>query len=125
GHLNVALKVMKELNIITVDVISIAKEEGRHDRGMTAETVFLPEIKDPIHFKSNSSILFLLQQIRDEAHRFAITFHRKRRSKAMIKSALDDVPGIGPAKKQKLIKHFGDVKSIAKASSEDILKVKG
>ncbi len=125
GHLNVALKVMKELNIITVDVISIAKEEGRHDRGMTAESVFLPEIKDPIHFKNNSSILFFLQQIRDEAHRFAITFHRKRRSKAMVKSALDEVPGIGPAKKQKLIKHFGDVKAIGNASLEDILKVKG
>lgn len=125
GHLNVALRVLHELNIITVDVISIAKEEGRHDKGMTAETVFLPEIKDPIHFKSNSSILFLLQKIRDEAHRFAITFHRKRRSKTMVKSALDDIPGIGPVKKQRLIKHFGDLKSLKAASVDEILKVKG
>jgi excinuclease ABC subunit C len=125
GHLNVALRVMEELNIITVDVISVAKEEGRHDRGMTSESVFLPEIKDPIHFKSNSSILFMLQQIRDEAHRFAITFHRKRRSKSMVKSALDDVPGIGPAKKQRLLKHFGDIKTLKAATIEDIVKVKG
>jgi excinuclease ABC subunit C len=125
GHLNVALRVMDELNIITVDVISIAKEEGRHDRGMTLETVFLPEIKDPIHFKKNSSILFFLQQIRDEAHRFAITFLRKRRSKAQVKSALDDIPGIGPSKKRNLIKHFGDVKAIRNSTVDEIAKVKG
>lgn len=125
GQLNVALKVMQELNIITVDVISLAKEEGRHDRGMTAERVFLPNVKDPVQLKRNSPVLFLLQQIRDEAHRFAITFHRKRRSKKLLKSALDEIPGIGPAKKKALLRTFGSVKKIFAATDDELAAVPG
>lgn len=125
GHLNIALKVLKELNIISVDLIAVAKEKGRHDKGMTAEQVFLPNVKDPILFRKTSPILFLLQQIRDEAHRSAITFHRKRRSKKLIKSVLDDIPGIGAAKRKKLLRHFGSVKKIREATKEELLKVKG
>lgn len=125
GHLNIALKVLKELNIISIEVIGLAKEEGRHDRGMTAEQVFLPNVKDPILLKRNSPILFLLQQIRDEAHRFAITFHRKRRSKKIISSALDSIPGIGPAKRKALLKYFGSVTKIKEASLEEITQVQG
>ncbi len=125
GHLNIALKVLKELNIISVDLIAVAKEQGRHDKGMTAERVFLPNVKDPILFRKTSPILFLLQQIRDEAHRSAITFHRKRRSKKLIKSVLDDIPGIGAAKRKKLLRHFGSVKKIREATKEELLKVKG
>jgi len=125
GQLNVALKVMSDLNVISVDVISLAKEQGRHDKGMTAEQVFLPNVKDPILLKKTSPVLFLLQQIRDEAHRFAITFHRKRRSKKMLQSALDEIPGIGPAKKKALLRYFGSVKKIKLASIEELEQVVG
>lgn len=125
GHLNVALRVLKECNIISVDVISVAKEEGRHDKGMTAEQVFLPNVKDPIYLKSTSPILFLLQKIRDEAHRTAIQFQRQRRSKSLVKSELDAVPGIGPAKKKNLLRHFGSLKKIREATLEELTAVKG
>jgi len=125
GHLNIALKVMKELNLITVDLIGLAKEEGRHDKGMTAEQVFLVGAKDPIILKKNSPILFLLQQIRDEAHRTAIAFQRGTRSRALLSSELDTVIGIGPAKKKSLLRHFGSIKAIKDASAEELIAVKG
>jgi excinuclease ABC subunit C len=123
GHLNMALKVLSELDIATIDVIGLAKEESRHDKGMTAEQVFLPNIKDPILFKKNSPTLFLLQQIRDEAHRTAIAFHRNTKTKKTIKSSLDDIPGIGPKKRAALLKHFGGIKYLQEASPEAILEV--
>ncbi len=125
GHLNIAIKVLHDLEIVTVDVIGVAKEKGRHDKGLTEEQVFLPNIKDPILLRSNSKVLFLLQQIRDEAHRFAITFHKNLRSKKLIKSELDDIIGIGPKKKLLLLKYFGSVKKIKNATREDLEKVKG
>lgn len=120
GHLNIALKVMADLNIITVDVIGIAKEQGRHDKGMTVEQVFLPNIKDPVFFRHTSPVLFMLQQIRDEAHRFALSFHQKRRAKATIKTALEEIPGIGPVKRKLLLRHFGSVKKLLEATEEDL-----
>lgn len=125
GQLNVALKVFAELNIVTVDVIALAKEQGRHDKGSTAEQIFLPNIKDPILLKRNSPILFLLQQIRDEAHRFAITFHRQRRNKQTLHTALLDIPGIGPAKSKMLLRHFGSLKKLKLATVEELQQVKG
>lgn len=125
GQLNIALKVLSELDIVNVDVIGLAKEEGRHDKGATAEQVFVPNVKDPILLKRNSPILFLLQKIRDEAHRTAITFQRARRTKKTIKSSLDDIEGIGPAKRKILLKAFGSVKSIKEASLEQLQAVKG
>lgn len=125
GHLQIALKVLAELNIITVDVIGVAKEDSRHDKGMTSEKVYLPNIKDPIFLRRTSKILFLLQQIRDEAHRFAITFHRKRRNKGILKSAVEEIPGIGPIKRKKLLKHFGSAKKIKEATIEQLKEVKG
>lgn len=125
GHLNIATRVLKELNIVTVDAIGVAKEQGRHDKGMTSEQIFLPNIKDPILLKRNSPILFLLQQIRDEAHRFAITFHRQRRNKTTLHSALLDIPGIGPIKKKALLRHFGSVKKVKEATQEELQQVKG
>jgi excinuclease ABC subunit C len=125
GHLNVALQVFAELNIITVDVIGIAKEQGRHDKGMTAEQVFLPKMKEPIRLKHTSPILFFLQQVRDEAHRFAIEFQRKRRSLTTLKTSLEDIPGIGPVKRKMLLRHFGSVKKLLEATPEELGKVKG
>ena len=125
GQLNTALKVFKKLNIISVDVIGLAKEKSRHDKGLTGEKVYLPNVKNPKRLAKRSTNLFLLQKIRDEAHRFAITFQRKIRSKKLIKSILDDIAGIGPAKRKKLIKHFGSVQKIKEAKIEDIKKVPG
>lgn len=124
GHLNMALKVLNELNIVSVDLIGVAKEEGRHDRGSTSEQIFLPNIKDPILLKKNSPILFLLQQIRDEAHRTAITYHRKLRTKKYLHSSLDEIPGIGPVKKQALLRHFGSLKKLLSATEDELKLVK-
>ncbi len=125
GQLNIALKVFEELNVTGVDLIGLAKEQGRHDKGMTEEQVFLVGVKEPIILKKSSPILFLLQKMRDEAHRFAITFHRKRRSKSVLRSILDDIPGIGPKKRKALLKHFGSVKKIREAGLDELLAVKG
>lgn len=125
GHLNAAIAILRELNIVTVDVIGIAKEQGRHDKGSTREQIYLPNLKDPILLRPNSPILFLLQQIRDEAHRVAIHFQRKRRSKKIIKSSLDEIPGIGPVKRKKLLTHFGSLKKIKEASILQLKEVKG
>ncbi len=125
GHLNVALKVMKELNLITVDVVSIVKEEGRHDRGPTLERVFIPNVKDPVNLQRHSAELFLLQKIRDEAHRVAISFQRDRRSKTVVKSALEEVEGIGPAKRKNLLKFFGSLKRLKEATLEEIARAPG
>lgn len=125
GHLNVALKVMASLDIVSVDLIGVAKEEGRHDKGMTEEQVYLPGIKDPVYLKRTSSVLFFLQQIRDEAHRVAISFHRKRRSKLLVKSELDEISGIGPTKRALLLRHFGSLKKIKEATKEELIQVKG
>ena len=125
GQLNIARKVLKELNIATVDVIGVAKEGARHDKGQTHEQIFLPNVRDPLRLSSTSPILFLLQKIRDEAHRRAITFHRKRRGKSVVASALDGIPGVGPAKKKALLKQFGSIKQIKAASKEALCEVPG
>lgn len=125
GQLNIALKVFEELNLTGVDVIGLAKEEGRHDKGTTGEQVFLPDQKEPVMLKKNSPVLFLLQRIRDEAHRVAISFHRKRRTKQTVRSALDDIPGIGPMKRKALLTYFGSLKKIEIASEEELRLVKG
>jgi excinuclease ABC subunit C len=124
GHLNRALKIFQELNIVSVDLVGVAKEEGRHDLGVTAEQLFLPNAKDPVFLPPHSPILFLLQRIRDEAHRFAITYQKKRR-KGAIGSALEDIPGIGPQKRRRLLRHFGSLKKIQNAKEEELQAVPG
>ncbi|KAF3362977.1 UvrABC system protein C [Chlamydiales bacterium STE3] len=125
GHLNMALKVLRELNIISVDVIGLAKEEGRHDKGATLEQIFLPEVKDPILLPRHSPILFLLQKIRDESHRVAISFLRKRHSKKTVKTALVEIAGIGPEKSKRLLKHFGSLQKVSEATEEQLKEVAG
>lgn len=125
GHLNIAERVLDELNIITVDLVAIAKERGRHDKGISAEQLFVPHQKEAIQLPTHSPILFLLQQIRDETHRVAITFHRGRRKKQMLQSALDQIPGIGAVKRTRLLKAFGSVKRIAAATPEELLNIPG
>jgi excinuclease ABC subunit C len=125
GQVSMARKIFEELNIAGVDIIGLSKEQGRHDKGLREEQVHLLDQKEPILLKKNSPILFLLQKIRDEAHRFVITFHRMRRSKKVVRSALDDIPGIGPAKRKALLTHFGSVKKMELATKEEISEVKG
>lgn len=125
GQLNIALEVFKELEIASVDVISLAKEEGRHDKGLNFEKIFIPYKKDPLLLSPRSPTLFILQQIRDEAHRVAISYHRKRRSKRLIQTELDEIPGIGPKKRTLLLKTFGSVKQVKEATEEALKKVDG
>ncbi len=124
GQLSCALQVLEELNLTGMDVISLVKEEGRHDKGLTEERVFVPDRKDPIILNKVSPILFFLQNMRDEAHRFVLAFQRKRRSKQTIRSALDDIPGIGPAKRKALLTHFGSIKKVELAMEEELKAVK-
>ena len=116
GHLGAALQVFLELGIDDVPLSSLAKEN---------EEIFVPYVKDPIVLPRSSQSLFLVQRVRDEAHRFAITFHRERRSKKSVQSTLDIVPGVGPKRKKMLIRRFGSVKGIREASLEDVAAVPG
>jgi excinuclease ABC subunit C len=125
GHLNIALKVLEKLNIVTIDILGIAKEEARHDKGMTQEKIFIPYSNLPLFLEKSSEELFFLQRVRDEAHRFALSFQKKRRSKEVQKSILDEIQGIGPLKKRALLKHFGSLKQILAANGSDFENIPG
>ena len=116
GQLNSALEAMQDVGVGDISVIALAKR---------MEEVFVPGRSDPVVIPRGSEALYLLQQIRDEAHRFAVAYHRARRGKRMTRSALDDVPGLGPARRKKLLKHFGSVKRMREATREDIAAVPG
>lgn len=117
-QLKVANKILKQLNIINIDVIALTKEKGRHDFGLNQERVFKEGLENPIILSRKSNLLFFLQSIRDQAHKSAIGFHRKSRQKKTFKSILDDIPGIGPKKRNALIKHFGSPKKVQEATPE-------
>ncbi len=126
GQLNVASEVLKELNIKEVDVISLAKERSlsnyRHRYiEKSGEKIFHPNYKEPFNFPKNSPIILFLDRIRDEAHRFAITYHKKIRKKETIKSELEDIPGIGKIRRNALLKFFGSIEKIREASEEDLI----
>ncbi|MBI5274725.1 MAG: excinuclease ABC subunit UvrC [Chlamydiales bacterium] len=124
GQLNIGIDVLKQLEIVSVDVIALSKENARHDKGLTKEKIFIPDHKEPIILDHTNSLLFFLQNIRDEAHRRAITYHRNIRKKRTFKSGLDEIPGIGPKKKRALMQHFGSIAAIKEASSESLQQVK-
>ena len=111
-----ASKALADLGITDVQVVGLAKR---------LEEVWVPDSDFPVILPRASEALFLLQRIRDEAHRFAITFHRQKRGKSMTASLLDDVPGLGPAKRQALLKHFGSVKKLRAASEAELCEVPG
>jgi excinuclease ABC subunit C len=131
GQLSVAIEVLREHNLADqIDVISLAKQRVLSDpRSRTveksAERVFLPNRKDPIVLPQNSTALFLLVRIRDEAHRFAITYNRELRRRARLRSVLDDIEGIGPVRRRALLRHFGSLRRIREASLEQLALVKG
>ena len=117
GQLGVAVEVLREFDLFDqVPVIGLAKR---------FEDVYFPEQRDPLVLPRDSQALFLLQRIRDEAHRFGITFNRELRSKAGVMSELDKVPGIGPRRRKELLKRFGDLETIKQASIEELAAVPG
>ena len=115
-QVNAAQKVFDELGVVDVALIGLAKR---------LEEIWVPGDDEPIILPRGSEALYLLQHIRDEAHRFAISYHRQQRSKRLRSSALDAVPGLGPARRADLVKHFGSVKKLKQASVEEITEVKG
>jgi excinuclease ABC subunit C len=125
GQLSQAIEILRELDIATVDVMSVAKQEGKHEKGLTQEKLFRPGQIDPIILPLHSPLLFLLQRIRDEAHRRAIGFHRKKRAQRILTSLIDEIPGIGPVKRQRLLTHFGSLQHVLRASNEALQQVKG
>ena len=116
GQLNRAVEVLDELGVTDLTTVSLAKR---------MEEVFVPDRAEPVLIPRSSEALYLLQQIRDEAHRFALTYHRLLRGKRMKQSALDGIPGLGEARRRTLLKHFGSVKKVREASLEDLVGVKG
>lgn len=124
AHLNAALEVLRELNL-DIPVIGVAKEEGSHTKLATAEGIYLAGAPDPLLLPRNSQGLYLLQRIRDEAHRFGITYHRKLRTEKTFKSALDEIPGIGPKRKKALMQHFGSLRAISAASIDELVAIEG
>lgn len=111
GQLNVASRVLEDLGLEDINLASLAKR---------FEEVYRPGRSDPIRIPRDSEALYLLQQVRDEAHRFAITYHRTLRDKKMTKSILDDVAGLGPTRRTRLLKQFGSVKRIRELTQEEL-----
>jgi len=121
-QLNAAIEALSGLDI-HIPVIGIAKEN--HGSISTYEEIYLIDQPQPLVLPRGSQGLYLLQRVRDEAHRFAITYHRNLRSTRTFRSVLDDIPGIGPKRKKALVRHFGSARAIAAASIEDIAAVDG
>ena len=117
GQLSVAVEVLKEFDLLArVPVAGLAKQR---------EEIFLPGQTRPVLLPRRSQGLFLVQRVRDEAHRFAITHHRARRRKAGVASQLDSIPGVGPARRKALLKAFGSLGAIHAASVEQLAAVPG
>jgi len=116
GQLNATNEILKQSIFKDIKIASIAKQK---------EEIFIPERKESIILKNGSYGKHLIQRIRDEAHRFAVEYHRKKRSRKMVSSELDSVEGIGPKKKKSLMLFFGSIKNIRNSSIEELLQVKG
>jgi excinuclease ABC subunit C len=116
GQLNAALEVRQELGLGSIPMVSLAKEN---------EEVFLPGDPQPVYIAKDSPALHILQRARDEAHRFAISYHQKLRHKEAITSTLDNIPGIGPRRKKALLKKFGSIEAIKEASLEELSQTQG
>jgi len=116
GQLGAALDVMRNLGLRDIPVCGLAKQQ---------EEIFVADLADSIMLPRQSEALYLVQRIRDEAHRFAITYHRQVRGKAAVQSVLDTIPGVGPKRKRALLKKFGSVKGVREASIEEIAATVG
>jgi excinuclease ABC subunit C len=114
GQLNVAVRVLEELGLEDICVAGLAKR---------FEEVYRPGEAEPVRIPRDSEALYLLQQVRDEAHRFAITYHRQLRDRKMTRSVLDDVPGLGPTRRTRLLKEYGSVKRLRALTEEEIVAI--
>lgn len=121
GQVGVAWKALEELGVV-IPMIGVAKGEGRKP-GL--ESLIFPDGREPLQLATEHPALHLIQEIRDEAHRFAITGHRARRSQTRNRSRLEDVPGVGPAKRKALVTHFGGLAAIREASVDQLTQVPG
>jgi len=120
AQLGAAMDALRELGLSRIDIVALAKAKGEKE-----ERVFLPGRKNPVILKPSSPATHLLQRIRDESHRFAITYHRKLRSRALLSSKLDDIAGVGPAKRRDLLRYFGSLEALTAASEADLQRVGG
>jgi excinuclease ABC subunit C len=116
GQLSAARRALEELEVGGVEVCALAKR---------LEEVYLPGRRDAVRLPRGSEALFLLQRVRDEAHRFAVTYHRNLRGRSMTRSAFDEIPGVGPARRRALLAHFGSLKRVRAASVEELEGVQG
>lgn len=128
GQLNVALKVIQELGFKQMDVIALAKGRGGKRKKSdgsrkTPEKIFLPQRKNPLILPARSAALLLLEKIRDESHRFALTYHKKIRYKKNFHSVLEDIPGVGKKIRNSLLRHFGSVDKVREASLGELCQV--
>ena len=115
GQLSASREVLEHLGLADdIPIVSLAKQ---------FEEVFVPGQSSPIRIPRQSEALYLLQRLRDESHRFAVTYHRQLRRKRMTKSALDDIQGLGPARKARLLKEFGSLKAVKAASEEELISL--
>ena len=124
GHLLAVSRIVEELSgeMKPPALIAIAKER---EQGAKGDKLYLPGRKNPLRLNGDHPVLLLLMGIRDEVHRRAVTYHRKLRKKETIKSALDLVPGVGPSKRALLLKEFGSIEAISKATEDEIVRIKG
>ncbi|MBN1518396.1 excinuclease ABC subunit UvrC [Candidatus Sumerlaeota bacterium] len=136
GQLNSALEALHELGVSGIPFAGLAKSRlkdmpnalrKRMERSKyrTEERLFLPNRKNPVILPHGSPALYLVQRIRDEAHRFAITYHKKLRSQANLRSILDEIPGVGPKRRRALLNHFGSLARIKTASEEELTQAEG
>ncbi len=116
GQVNAAARALAELGITDVALVGLAKR---------LEEIWFPDRTYPVVLPRNSESLYLVQRIRDEAHRFAITFHRSKRSKLMLESLLDEVPGLGETRRQSLLEHFGSIAQLRKSNPAEVAAVPG
>jgi excinuclease ABC subunit C len=116
GQLSAVADVMREMGVKHIPTVGLAKQH---------EEIHVQDVSEPIVLPRNSQALYLVQRIRDEAHRFAITYHRGVRSKSGMQSALDTIPGVGPKRKKALLRKFGSVRGIRDASVDDIASTVG
>ncbi len=130
GQLGAAKSVLEEIGLGDLAIVGLAKERVAQDPiareiQRRPDRVFLPNRKNPVILRSNSTALFLLQRVRDEAHRFANTYHRTLRKKARLVSRLDAVPGVGPQRRRALLREFGSLRRVLEASVDELARVAG
>jgi excinuclease ABC subunit C len=122
GQVGAAREILAELGLADLPAVGVAKGE---ERKPGLETLLLPDVEEPLNLPTSNPALHLIQQIRDEAHRFAIAGHRARRAKTRNRSSLEDIAGVGPAKRKRLLAQFGGLQGVRAATVEDLCRVEG